>query len=76
VERWTRLNYGTLQLELTLEDPGALSRPVQLKFTARALPPGQELMEFICAENNQYGIAGGIENVYRDKGFGLEKPAP
>jgi hypothetical protein len=76
IERWTRLNYGTLELELTLEDPGALSRPVQLKFRARALPPDQELMEFICAENNQYGIAGGIENVYRDRGFGLEKPAP
>jgi hypothetical protein len=29
-------------------------------------------MEFICTENNQYGIAAGIENIYRDKGFGLE----
>ena len=29
-------------------------------------------MEFICTENNQYGIAADIENVYKDKGFGLE----
>ncbi|OFW06202.1 MAG: hypothetical protein A3I61_18725 [Acidobacteria bacterium RIFCSPLOWO2_02_FULL_68_18] len=76
VERWTRVNYGTLVNELTLDDPGAFSRPVQLKFSARALPPGYELMEFICAENNQYGIAGGIENVYREKGFGVERSAP
>ena len=59
VERWTRVNYGTLNLDFTLEDPGALSRPVQLKFTARLAAPGIDLMEYICTENNQLGIAGG-----------------
>jgi hypothetical protein len=29
-------------------------------------------MEFICTENNQYGIGIGIQNYYRDSGFGLE----
>ena len=66
VERWTRINYGTLVNEFTLEDPGALSRPVQLKFTARLLKPnlkvgGGELMEFICLEDNEYGSAGGFK---------------
>jgi hypothetical protein len=75
IERWTRINYGTLINELTIDDPGAFSRPVHLRFTARALPPGQELMEFICTENNQYGIAGGVSNPYLEKGYGLEKPA-
>jgi hypothetical protein len=42
IERWTRTNYGTLVNEFTLEDPGALSRPVQLKFTARLLKPKPE----------------------------------
>src|SRR5262247_902151 len=42
-ERWTRINYGTMTNELTIEDPGALLRPVTLKFTARAVPPGHEL---------------------------------
>ena len=60
IERWTRPNYGTLTLELTLDDPGTFSRPVNLKFTATAVAPGTELMEYICTENNQYGIAGGI----------------
>ena len=59
IERWTRVNYGTLVNEFTLDDPGAFSKPVQLKFTAKLLRPDLELMEYICAENNQIGIAGG-----------------
>ena len=72
IERWTRISFGTLTNDFTLDDPGAFSRPVQLKFTARILPPGQEMMEYICTENNQYGIAAEIPNVYRDNGYGLE----
>jgi hypothetical protein len=76
IERWTRINYGTMINEFTLDDPGALARPVQLKFTAHAQSPGSELMEFICTENNQYGVAADIPNVYRDKGYGLEVQPP
>jgi hypothetical protein len=76
IERWTRTNYGTMINEFTLEDPGALAHPVQLKFTARAQSPGSELMEFICTENNQFGVAADIPNVYRDKGYGLEVQPP
>jgi hypothetical protein len=65
VERFTRINYGRLVNEFRLEDPGALSKPVTLKFTARLLRPdlktgGGELMEFICLEDNQYGAAAGF----------------
>jgi hypothetical protein len=72
VERWTRINYGTMTHALTLDDPGAFSRPVNLAFTARVLPPGLEMMEYICTENNQYGPAGGIPNIYAENGYGLE----
>jgi hypothetical protein len=63
IERYTRPNYGTIVNEATLEDPGALSHPVHLKFTARLLRPDRQtgvgdLMEFICNEDNQYGAAG------------------
>jgi hypothetical protein len=61
VERWTRINYGTLVNEFTLNDPGAYSKPVQLKFTAKLLRPDLDLMEFICTEDNQAGIAGGYQ---------------
>jgi hypothetical protein len=67
IERWTRINYGTLVNELTLEDPGTFSRPVHLKFTATALPPNQDLLEFVCTENNQYGLADGIKYPYAEK---------
>ena len=72
IERWTRTSYGTMTLDLTLDDPLTFSRPVQLHFTARAIPPGDELMEYICVENDQYGAAAGLENPYKGKGFGLE----
>jgi hypothetical protein len=62
VERWTRVNYGTMTNDFTLDDPGAFSRPVQLKFTAKVMPPGEELMEMICTENNQYGVSIGLTN--------------
>jgi hypothetical protein len=60
IERWTRINFGTMINDFTLDDPGAFARPLQLKFTATHIRPGLDLMEFICLEDNQYGIAGGF----------------
>jgi hypothetical protein len=65
IERYTRPNWGTLVNEVTLEDPGALSHPVNLTFTSRLLRPDPatgtgDLLEFICNEDNQYGSAGGF----------------
>jgi hypothetical protein len=59
IERWTRTNYGTLVNDFTIDDPGAFSKQVHLKFTAKLMRPGLDLMEFICLENNQVGLAGG-----------------
>jgi hypothetical protein len=67
IERWTRVNYGTLVNDFTLDDPGVYSRPVQLKFTARHVRPGLDLMEFICNEDNQYGLAGGFSPAQPDR---------
>jgi hypothetical protein len=66
IERYTRINWGRLRNQLTIEDPGAFSKPVTLNFTAQLLKPdlktgGGELMEFICLEDNQYGAASGIK---------------
>jgi hypothetical protein len=65
IERWTRPSWGRITNDFTLEDPGAFSKTVQLKFTGRLLRPdlktgGGELMEFICLEDNQYGAAAGF----------------
>ena len=52
VERYTRTNLGTLVRETTIDDPTYYTKPFTVKFTAR-LRPGEELMEYICQENEQ-----------------------
>jgi len=63
IERWTRVNFGTMVNDFTLDDPGAYARPVQLRFTATHIRLGLDLLEFICLEDNQYGVAGGFTPV-------------
>jgi len=64
VERWTRTSLGELRREVTIDDPGSYEQPFTLEFTAQLAQPGDELMEYICQENNQFGIAGGHTNPY------------
>jgi hypothetical protein len=61
-ERWTRPNMGTLVNKVTIDDPGAFSRPFTVTFNATLQAPGDELMEYYCNENNQYGVAGGHDS--------------
>jgi hypothetical protein len=58
IERWTRKDLGHLENQVTIDDPGAYSRPFTTTYTA-TLNDGDELMEYICSENNLFGIAGG-----------------
>jgi len=51
-ERFRRLNYGTLQIDVTIDDQKAYTRPFTVRFNQR-LSPGDELIEFICNENEQ-----------------------
>ena len=53
IERWTRTDLGHLHVEYTVEDPGAYSRPFTLNFNAQLMPKTDELIEYICEENNQ-----------------------
>jgi hypothetical protein len=52
VERYTRVDYNTIDYEATLEDPKALTKPwtIQSKIMLR---PGTRLQEYVCEENNQ-----------------------
>jgi hypothetical protein len=52
VERWMRPEFGTLENQVTIDDPGAYARPFTATFRARLLP-GIDLMEYICNENNK-----------------------
>ncbi len=52
IERYTRPDLGTLKEDITIEDPGAYTKPFTLHASHR-LVPGEELMEYICQENQK-----------------------
>jgi hypothetical protein len=56
IERWTRKDYGHMENRVTIDDPGAYSRPFTTTYVA-TLDDGGELMEYICNENNQFGAS-------------------
>ena len=60
VERWTRTNFTTMRREVTITDPGTFTRPFTVTYTAKLAEPGSEIMEYICVENNQYGLPQGL----------------
>jgi hypothetical protein len=52
-ERFRRPTFGHLQIDFTLDDPKAYTRPWTVRVDQRLLPD-QELIEFICNENQQF----------------------
>ena len=51
IERFRRLNYGTIELEQTVDDPEHYTRPFTTMINWRLMLDG-ELMEMVCPENN------------------------
>jgi hypothetical protein len=51
--RLRRLDLGRLEIESTLDDPGALKKPWTTKGVATLVTTKDEIPEFICNENNQ-----------------------
>jgi hypothetical protein len=52
IERYTRVDKGNIDIEVTIDDPGAYAKPFTTLGRARLLP-NDELMEYICNENDQ-----------------------
>jgi hypothetical protein len=52
VERFMRKNLRTMVVQTTIDDPGAYTKPFTVSFTA-GLRPGEELLEYICQENER-----------------------
>jgi Carboxypeptidase regulatory-like domain len=52
IERYRRLDFGHLQLEITIDDPGAYTKPWKVRRLLR-LAVGDDIQEFICNENNK-----------------------
>jgi hypothetical protein len=53
VERYRRPDLAHLVIDVTIEDPEVFMKPWNLHMTWE-LAPGEELIEYICAENNLY----------------------
>jgi hypothetical protein len=53
-ERFRRVNYGTLDIEFTVDDPKAYTRPFTVRVIQRVVADGSEPMEFICHENQLF----------------------
>jgi hypothetical protein len=50
-ERFTRRDFGHMDLEITIDDPGAYTRPWTVSYSL-TLVPDTELLEMVCVENN------------------------
>ena len=53
IERFRRTNFGTLEIEITVDDPKAYTKPWTVKFNQRIVVDS-EMIEFICAENQKF----------------------
>ena len=53
-ERFRRVNYGLLDIELTIDDPKAYTRPFTVRVSQRIVADGSEMIEFICHENQTF----------------------
>jgi hypothetical protein len=51
-ERYTRPKFGQLIIDVTIDDPKAYTKPFTVRFNQR-LSPSDELIEFICNENER-----------------------
>jgi hypothetical protein len=60
VERYRRPDLAHLNIDVTIEDPGAFIKPVE-RHVMWQLAPGEELMEAICAENNRFEENAGLK---------------
>jgi hypothetical protein len=52
-ERFHRLDAGHLEIHMTYDDPGALMKPWTLQKVVPLAPAGEEIEEYVCAENEK-----------------------
>jgi hypothetical protein len=53
IERYRRPDFGHLEIEFTIDDPGTYAKPWKIHNTWDLAPKGEEVLEYICAENNK-----------------------
>jgi hypothetical protein len=53
-ERFRRPSYGRMEIDVTIDDPKVYTQPWTVRVNQRIMPD-QELLEFVCLENQRYG---------------------
>ncbi len=53
-ERFRRVSYGRMEIDITVDDAKLYTRPWAVRMNQRIMPD-QELIEFICLENQRFG---------------------
>ena len=52
-ERFRRPTYGRMEIDITVDDPKAYTKPWTVRHV-QELMPDAELIEFVCEENNRF----------------------
>ena len=60
VERFTRLNFGTLEIDVTIEDPKAYTEPFTVR-VMQQLMANTELFESVCEDRDAVHYVGDLE---------------
>jgi len=53
-ERFRRPNFGTLEIEVTVDDAKAYTKPFTFRIIRRIVADGSEMVEYICHENQNF----------------------
>ena len=66
IEKLTRTDHDNMKIEITIDDPGAYTRPWTTGFYSR-WSPNAEFAEYICQDNNRAAtmMIGNEESVDR-----------
>ena len=54
-ERFRRVSYGKLEIDITIDDPKAYTKPFTVRVNQQ-IAPDDEIIEFICNENQQFRV--------------------
>jgi hypothetical protein len=78
IERWSRPDAGHIHVETLVDDPKFYTKTFTYARTWVAGPPGEELIEFSCSENNvdEKHLGFGPGPVLNDGTIGYDDPAP
>jgi hypothetical protein len=53
-ERFRRVNFGNLHVDITIDDPKAYTKPFTIRVEQVVVADGSEMIEFICHENQMF----------------------